>query len=163
MEIKITRTDASNPDFIALVRALDAELAVRDGDDHAFYHQFNQIDMIRNAVVLYGNGQACACGAFKPYEGQTAEVKRMYVLPEFRKMGLASKVLAEVENWARESGYDRVILETGQNQPEAIAMYTRRGYTQISNYGQYAGIENSVCFEKLFEPPQTNPDNFKPH
>lgn len=148
MEINIVRTDSSHPDFVALVRALDAELAIRDGDDHAFYDQFNKITMIRHAVLLYCNQQACACGAFKPLEGDTAEVKRMYVLPEFRQQGLASKVLSEVETWAKESGFTRCMLETGKNQPEAIAMYNRRGYRQIANYGQYAAIENSVCFEK---------------
>ena len=72
----------------------------------------------------------------------------MFVLPEFRNKGLASMVLSALENWAKELGYQTCVLETGKKQPEAIALYEKAGYRQIPNYGQYAGIENSVCFEK---------------
>lgn len=77
------------------------------------------------------------------------EVKRMYVLPEGINKGIASKVLAELEAWARELAYYQCILETGLKQPEAIALYQKSGYQQIPNYEQYAGVENSVCFEKM--------------
>ncbi|SIT88092.1 GNAT family N-acetyltransferase [Pontibacter indicus] len=77
------------------------------------------------------------------------EVKRMYVLPEGRNQGIASKVLAELEAWAQELAYARCILETGLKQPEAIGLYQKSGYQQIPNYAQYAGVENSVCFEKV--------------
>ena len=77
------------------------------------------------------------------------EVKRMYTLPGYRGKGYASKILAELENWAAEMSYGKCVLETGKKQPEAIQLYTRNNYTIIPNYGQYAGIENSVCFEKI--------------
>ncbi len=59
-----------------------------------------------------------------------------------------SDQLAELEKWAAELGYNKCVLETGKKQPEAIALYKRSGYKIIPNYGQYIGIENSVCFEK---------------
>jgi putative acetyltransferase len=148
--IKLLRTDSENPDFIGLVSYLDAELAERDGSDHSFYGQFNTIDKIKHAVVAYENDQPIGCGAIKEYASDTMEVKRMYTSPDGRGKGIATSVLAELETWAAELSYDRCILETGKRNPEAIALYKKNGYTLIPNYGQYAGIENSVCFEKKF-------------
>ena len=148
MVIKIIRTDSTNKNFIELVKQLDADLAKRDGDEHAFYHQFNKIDMIKHVVVLYENDTPISCGAIKESMPGSMEVKRMYTLPAHRGKGLAAKVLAELEKWAAEPGYKKCVLETGRKQPEAIALYKKSGYKIIPNYGQYIGIENSVCFEK---------------
>ncbi|NVK85140.1 MAG: GNAT family N-acetyltransferase [Cytophagia bacterium] len=147
--IKVIRTDSSNEDFISLVKLLDSDLALRDGADNAYYAQFNKIDLLKNCVVAYIGGQAIGCGAFKSFEeGVSAEVKRMYVLENHRGKGIAGLVLKELEQWAAELGYSQCVLETGKRQPEAIALYTKHGYQIIENYGQYKGLENSVCFEK---------------
>lgn len=146
--IRITRTDADNPDFIELVKYLDADLAERDGQEHSFYAQFNKISKIKYVVVAYENNQPLGCGAIKEYAPDTMEVKRMYTSPEHRGKGIASQVLAELERWAAELSYQTCILETGKKQPEAIALYKKNGYQRIPNYGQYAETENSVCFEK---------------
>lgn len=148
--IKLLRTDSGHPDFIRLVGLLDAELAVIDGEEHAFYHQFNKVDAIKYALVAYHDGQALACGALKAYDAQSMEVKRMYTLPGARGKGVASSVLTGLETWARELGFEKCVLETGIRQPDAIRLYTKNGYAVIPNYGQYAGVENSVCFEKKF-------------
>ncbi|MBP6732199.1 MAG: GNAT family N-acetyltransferase [Chitinophagales bacterium] len=145
------RTDSTNADFIKLVALLDADLKIRDGEDHDFYHQFNKIDMIRNAVVCYADGLPVACGAFKPYADRVVEVKRMFVLPQRRGHGLGHLVLNELERWAGELNYTQCILETGKMQPEAIALYTKAGYHITPNYGQYEGVENSVCMAKKIE------------
>jgi len=147
--IRLVRTNSGNTDFKHLVKLLDADLAIRDGEDHDFYHQFNAIDAIKYAIVLYENGTPCGCGAIKEMTPKIMEVKRMYTLPGYRGKGYASKILAELENWAAEMSYGKCVLETGKKQPEAIQLYTRNNYTIIPNYGQYAGIENSVCFEKI--------------
>jgi GNAT superfamily N-acetyltransferase len=147
--IALVRTDSDNPDFIALVRRLDADLAQRDGEDHSFYAQFNKIDKIRHAVVAYQDNMPVGCGAIKAFGDDAMEVKRMYVSPDTRKMGVASSVLGELETWARELSYHRCVLETGKRQPEAIALYLKQGYRQIPNYGQYIGVDNSLCFEKI--------------
>ena len=146
--IDIVRTSSKNIDFISLVNQLDADLAVRDGDDHSFYHQFNKIDHIKYAVILYENSKAVACGAVKELNTNTMEVKRMYTLPESRGKGLASIILSDLEAWARELSFEKCVLETGKKQPEAIQLYKKNGYQLIPNYGQYTGVENSVCFEK---------------
>jgi GNAT superfamily N-acetyltransferase len=145
---KIIRTDSSHPDFISLVKLLDADLAIRDGSEHAFYAQFNGIDMLKHCVILYENEKAVSCGAMKEFSPGVMEVKRMYTLPEHRGKGLAVKVLDELEKWAKEISIQKCVLETGKKQPEAIALYEKCGYQRIPNYGQYKGKENSVCFEK---------------
>jgi putative acetyltransferase len=147
-KMNILRTTSEHEDFVRLVRLLDADLAKRDGADHSFYAQFNKIAAIKHVVVLYENNQPVGCGAIKEQSADTMEVKRMYVLPESRKGGMATRILTELEHWAGELGYTKCVLETGKRQPEAIALYKKNGYKIIPNYGQYAGIENSVCFEK---------------
>ena len=146
--IKIKRTDSSDKDFIELVKYLAQELAERDGKDHAFYDQFNKIDKIKYSVVVYENGKAVGCGAIKEFAAGIMEVKRMYTLPGNRGKGIAASILRELETWAAELGYQKCILETGKKQPEAIRLYQANGYNVIPNYGQYAEVGNSMCFEK---------------
>ena len=147
--IHLLRTDSSNTDFVHLVKFLDADLAIRDGEEHSFYNQFNKIDCIKYVVVVYENTIPLGCGAIKEFEPGAMELKRMYVSPESRSMGIASKVLGELEKWAKEMNYTKCVLETGKKQPEAIRLYEKNGYKVIPNYGQYAGMENSLCFEKV--------------
>ncbi len=146
--ITLLRTNSEHRDFVELVRLLDADLAKRDGADHSFYAQFNTIDKIKYVVVAYENERPVGCGAIKEYAHGTMEVKRMYVPPEHRKKGIASNILSELERWAVDLTYTKCILETGKQQPEAIALYRKNGYRIIPNYGQYAQVGNSVCFEK---------------
>lgn len=147
--LTLVRTNSESQDFVKLVKLLDADLATRDGAEHSFYSQFNKIDQIRSVVVAYENSIAVGCGAIKEFSPDTVEVKRMFVDPRTRNLGIATKILMELEKWAKELRYKRCILETGKRQPEAIALYTRCGYRVTANYGQYAGVENSLCFEKV--------------
>jgi GNAT superfamily N-acetyltransferase len=146
--IKIIRTNSEHPDFIELVRALDLDLAERDGQEHAFYAQFNKIDRNKFVVLAYDDELPVGCGAIKEYAPDTMEVKRMYTAPTHRDQGIAGRVLRELEDWAAEMSYAKCVLETGKRQPEAIALYQKDGYELIPNYGQYVAVENSVCFEK---------------
>jgi len=146
--IKIIRTNSSNKDFQELVTELDKDLAIRDGESHSFFSQFNKVDKINHVIITYLNEIPVGCGAIKHYSDTTMEVKRMYVNPDFRGNRIAAKILNELEKWAAEIGYERCILETGIKQPEAIALYERCGYTRIENYDQYKDVEDSVCYEK---------------
>ena len=147
-KMKLKRCDNFNLDFQTLVAELDAELAIRDGEDHAFYHQYNGIDHLNNVVVAYENGHALACGAFKKRSETRVEVKRMFTSVSARKRGFAQQVLAELEQWAVELNYAEVVLETGKAQVEALAFYPKNSYVVIPNFAPYVGIENSVCFLK---------------
>ncbi len=146
--MKLLKTTAKNPDFIDLVRQLDAYLAVQDGEEHGFYDQYNQLDDIKYVLLAYENESVVGCGAIKQFSENRMEVKRMFVLPNQRGKGIATKLLLGLENWAKDLGFTFCILETGKRQPEAIALYKKNKYQISENYGQYKGIENSVCFEK---------------
>jgi GNAT superfamily N-acetyltransferase len=145
---RLKRTNSDDNDFIKLVALLDQDLAIRDGEDHAFYNQFNKTDKIKHVIVYYENDIAVGCGAFREKELDTVEIKRMFVHPDFRKKGIASAVLKELEIWAKEVGYAYTILETGKNQPEAINLYQKQDYTIIPNYPPYEKMDNSVCMKK---------------
>ena len=119
------------------------------GEDHAFYAQYNKIDLIKHVVVAYLDENPVGCGAIKEYSDGVTEVKRMFTNPDLRGKGIASTVLKELEKWAAELSYSLCILETGIKQPEAIALYTKNSYHRIPNYGQYEGVLDSVCFEKV--------------
>jgi GNAT superfamily N-acetyltransferase len=146
--IQFIRTTSEDAEFRTLVALLDQDLALRNGDEHAFYAQYNKVDALKQVVVAYVDGAPVGCGAIKAFEPGVAEVKRMYTQPEQRGRGIAQQVLAELETWAAELGFNECILETGKKQPEAIRLYQKSGYQTIPNYGQYAGVENSVCMKK---------------
>lgn len=148
--ISLIRTDSVNPDFLKLVALLDEELSQRDGDVHPFYAQFNTLNTIRNVVVAYVGGEAVGCGAFRDHTNGVAEIKRMFVHITYRGQGVASRILRELEIWTSEENYQACVLETGFNQPEAISLYTKSGYSRIDNYGPYAGVQTSLCMKKEF-------------
>lgn len=144
----IKRTTSEDSDFQKLVVFLDQDLKIKDGEEHSFFAQYNKLDSIKNVVVYYLDGIAVGCGAFKHFDEITVEIKRMFVLPEFRGKGIAYEILNELESWATEIGYSEYILETGKKMIEAIKLYERAGYSRIPNYGQYENIESSVCMKK---------------
>ncbi|MEZ7993398.1 MAG: GNAT family N-acetyltransferase [Flavobacteriaceae bacterium] len=146
---RIIRTDNNNLDFQALITELDAYLKITDGEDHEFYNQFNSLKKINNVVVAFQNEQAIGCGAFRKFDANTVEIKRMYVKVTYRGSGVANTVLSSLEEWASEEGFTKCVLETGNRQIDAIKFYKKSGYRSIPNYGQYAQMEDSNCFEKL--------------
>ena len=147
--ITISRINSEDRQFIELVNQLDSELAIRDGDLHSFYHQYNGISMIKYAIVVYLDNLPVGCGAIKAFNESAMEVKRMFVLKEYRGKGFAKKILEELEKWTKELGYKKCVLETGINQPEALALYHKSGFKRIPNYGQYTNVESSICFQKV--------------
>lgn len=147
--MELIRTDSGNADFSQLVKYLDAYLAEMDGPDHLFYAQFNKTAKLKCVVMVYENERAVACGAMREYNSLTMEIKRMYTLPQSRGKGIATRVLEQLEIWAAELNYSKCILETGKRQTEAIELYKKNGYKSIPNFGQYADVGNSLCFEKM--------------
>ncbi len=146
----MSRTNSLNPDFVALVKKLDAFLTITDGDEHAFYDQFNKIDSINHVVVFHENCLPVACGALKQMGSTNAwEIKRMFVEECMGGKGIASLIINELEKWAKELNVEKLVLETGIRQTEAVALYHKNNYQIIKNFGQYIGVENSICFEKL--------------
>ena len=149
--IKLVRTNSENKDFVRLVESLNNYLKIVDGDEHDFYNQYNNIDVLKHVVVAYKNEIPLACGAFKALDETTIEIKRMFTQIDARSNGMASKVLKELEKWSTELSYKTCVLETGKRQTEAVSFYKKMNYSIIPNYGQYKNITNSLCFKKVFK------------
>ena len=149
--IRLIRTSSDDKNFIALIKQLDKYLAEINGEQHGFYDQFNKVDKIKNVVVVYEYDLPVGCGAIKQFDSDKMEIKRMYTLPEKRGKGIATLILNELEKWAAELSFKKCILETGKQLKDAISLYEKNSYKIIPNYGQYVGVENSVCFEKMIK------------
>jgi len=146
--IAVLRTTSNHEDFQKMVVQLDAYLQVVDGDDHEFYSQFNKSNLLKNAIIAYENNLPVGIGAYKEIDTKTIEIKRMFTLPEHRGKGIAKAILAALENWALEENYSIALLETGVTMKNAIHLYQKMEYKITDNYGQYIGVENSICMKK---------------
>lgn len=147
--IERIRTSADDADFRYLIELLDRDLWSRYPETQQLFDKLNKIKLEAKAVVAYQEGRPAGCGCFRVTEDESVvEIKRMYVKDEFRGQGIASAILEELERWAKEEGKRRAILETGNKQPEAIALYIKKGYVRTENYGPYIDSEQSVCMAK---------------
>jgi GNAT superfamily N-acetyltransferase len=102
-------------------------------------------------VLALAKDTAVGCGGFRHLRPEVAEIKRMFVNPDFRNRGIAHQILAFLENRAHSSGYREAWLETGTEQPEAIALYTSVGYSSITPYGEFRHDARSRCFSRLLD------------
>lgn len=148
MTVKFIRTTNENADFRKLINALDEDLYQRNGEAQLQYRQYNQVDTINHVIVIYDDDKPVGCGCYKRFDDQTVEMKRMFVLPEMRGKQLAARMLQELEAWAVEEANTAAVLETGHRQVEAVRLYTIAGYSLTENYGQYIGMEESICYWK---------------
>jgi GNAT superfamily N-acetyltransferase len=146
--IKIERTNNNNPDFRRLIVELDKDLWKMNYSNQGEYDKHNIVDNLPTVVIAYDNDDAVGCGCFKKFDETSAEIKRMYVAPSHRGKGISRMILTELENWAKESGYAKTILETGTAQIEAIGLYKNSGYFVTQNYGPYIGMTDSICMGK---------------
>ncbi len=156
--IEIAAEDPTTPVALDLVGRASAEQgALYDLDDGS--SDFNPADVqVPRSVFLVArvDGRPVGCGAVRPMSEpgfeDSAEVKRMYLVPEARGRRIGGLILAHLEDLARDFGYGRIVLETGDLQPQAIRLYERAGYVRIPNYGPYVGFADSICFEKRLRP-----------
>jgi len=146
--MKLLRTNSDNPEFQKLVIDLESYLTLTDEEAHKVCKPYNQLETIKHVIIINVDDEIAGCGAIRAYDSKTIEIKRMFVAEKFRNQGIATKILKELENWAKELGFDKSILETGSMMPAAIAFYKRNDYLQIPNYGQYSANSKSICFGK---------------
>ncbi|HMR47268.1 MAG TPA: GNAT family N-acetyltransferase [Bacteroidia bacterium] len=147
-KIKIVRTTAQDINFKKLETELDKDLKIKNGDKNDFFVQYNHEVAINNVIIAYVDELPVGCGAFKEFDSDTAEIKRMYVAPDFRCQGIASEILNELEKWAAELQYKKCILETGDKMIEAIGLYQKHHFQKIKNYSPYENLASSLCFKK---------------
>jgi len=152
-EIKYLRCDGSNKDFIENCSLLDEDLERRVGAviDRSKYTQYNLTDKITEAIVVYLDGKPVGGGAIRPYDEDTMELKRIFVRPQAQGHGIGTSLVSKLVEWAKELGYKKMVLETGELLAESVHVYSKLGFERIQNYGQYAGMEDSYCMGKSLE------------
>ena len=146
--MKVVKTTSENPDFLSLIKTFDSYLWDRYPELKTNYWGNNIIELNKNVVIIYLDEKPVACGCFKKYDNDTIEIKRMFVAPDARGLGLAQRVLQELELWAKEFDYSVSVLETLYKQQEAISLYQKVGYEVVDNYGPYVGLNDSICMRK---------------
>lgn len=147
MEIRFV--DAENAHFLALVQQLDEYYFQVVGEVHRRYAKYNDPHLLNARVVVYRDGKAVGCGAWKKIDAETAEIKRIFVAPDCRRQGVASALIGALERDVVAHGYTRAILETARTTDDSAALYHKLGYQEIAYYGSPAGAENCRCFEKM--------------
>jgi Uncharacterized protein conserved in bacteria len=149
-ELEFKDTDGEDPDFTMLCGKLDTALDEIVGGkfQRSHYSQYNQRDSIHDVIVVYRSGEPIACGAFKMYDEEHAELKRIFTDPSNRNMGLGAELIRRLEAKAKIKGYRWCILETGKLLEAAHHVYQKAGYKIISNYGQYIDMPDSICMER---------------
>ena len=153
MPITITETRPDSPDAFALLAELDAYLLSLPYPQES-RHAFSVDKLIEQRVVfyvVYNIGVPAGCGGVKLFDTEFAEVKRMYVRPEFRGQGLARAILDRISDYARQMGVMLLRLETGIYQTDAIALYERWGFLRRPPFGEYRVDPMSVYFEKAID------------
>ena len=140
------------PDSRVLRREVEAELIARYGGDQEEGVKPSRFDVATFLVARDTDGRAVGCGALRPHRDGVAEVKRMYVRPDARGRGVSRVLLAALEDAARDRGFHTIRLETGTEQPEAMALYAGAGYVPIEGFGAYADHPASRCFERRLAP-----------
>lgn len=149
MEFEFVRCDGTNKDFIENCRLLDENLDIRVGKiiDRSQYIAYNTLDEIKEAIVVYADGTAVGGGAIRFYEKDSVELKRIFVRPYAQGKGAGTKLVQHLIDWAKELGYKKILLETGELLAESVHVYKKLGFRVTENYGVYKGMKDSLCME----------------
>lgn len=159
MTLRIERMPLDDPIAAALIDELQADLDERYGEEDdggAGWRAEVTADKVTPPVgaflVAWWDDEPVGCGAVKRLDVGIAEIKRMYVAQRGRRRGIARAMLSRLEDEARTLGYERMQLETGEEQPEAVALYASAGWSRIAPYGRYRDDPRSICFAKELSP-----------
>jgi len=151
MSYKIKKASSASPEVKSLSDELHKDLEAIYGN--GIIEDF--LDENERMLIFYvaydEKVNAIACGALKHFDDSTAEIKRMYVRPKFRGRSLSKLILIQLEDYAKELNYQRLVLETGLKQPEAMNLYNKFGYKPLKCYGRHSTDPDSRCFEKIIQ------------
>jgi putative acetyltransferase len=150
-DLSVHRESIESRAAFELIAALDAELSHRypePGANH-FRLEAEEVAPGRGAFLIARAARLpVGCGAIRRLDADTAEIKRMYVVPNQRRIGVGRKILERLEAIAAELHVQRIVLETGARQPESVALYRSYGFIDIPPFGEYIGSPLSLCMEK---------------
>lgn len=144
-------TDGSDERFIRLCMELDDALNEIVGGEkqREQYNEYNTLENIHDVLLVLHEGIPIACGSFKRYRDEVAELKRVFVRATYRKNGLGKEIIKKLVERAKIKGYKKLILETGKPMKSAISLYRSMDFYEINNYGPYKNMTESICMEKI--------------
>jgi putative acetyltransferase len=147
--IVVERTSPRKPDARVLIGELDEYLNRLYSAERNYLLDLEALcaPEVTFFVARCGD-ESAGCGALRRIDETSGEIKRMYVRPRFRGKGIGRAILLALEAEARANGIARLVLETGVDQPEALALYERHQYVPCARYGEYRDDPTSVFFEK---------------
>lgn len=145
--ITLQQVPYSHPDFLRLCNELDQflNLAIGGEDKREKYKKYNLLDTMDYVIIAYDGQHAAGCAALRKYSDTEIEVKRVFVQKPYRGQNIGGQLLAHLIEHAQESGYKRMLLETGAFLSASVRLYRRYGFEQISNYGDYKDMPESLC------------------
>jgi GNAT superfamily N-acetyltransferase len=146
--MRVRQVHWDDADSVALRAAQRAELTLRYNDPNSEPGVAPTASDMTAFFVAYVNDQAVGCGGLRELSGTEAEIKRMFVDPGHRGTGVSTAIVQELESFGRSRGWARLVLETGDEQPDAVRFYEREGFTRIPNFGYYADSPRSLCYGK---------------
>jgi putative acetyltransferase len=155
MTPQIRPESLDSPVVKELIQALNAELGGVYPEAGANHFRLDPAEVAPGRglfLVAYLQGEAVGCGAVRLNSVEEAEIKRMYVAPEWRGRRIAAAVLAQLERHATELGARRLVLEVGERQPDALTLYRRAGFVEIDRFGEYIDSSLSLCMGKPLGP-----------
>ena len=150
MQMSFRWTDGNDRDFQRFYLKTEEyyNQLVGGAENRKAFIPYNISESIRDVLIAYDGNTAVGCAGLKPFSGSDAEVKRVWVEPEYRKHHIALKMMRLLEEKARENGFSRLILQTREIMTGAVRLYEKTGYCRIQNYPPYDGMEDAVCFAK---------------
>jgi putative acetyltransferase len=151
LRLSVSAESFDSPDARRLIAALDGGLSQLYPPEQRFGPNLKaeHLQGGQGAFLVARDGdRAVGCGAIRRLNPTTAELKRMFVEPEYRGLGVGWALLTSLEAAARHLGVQRLVLETGIYQEAAIALYRRAGFRPVDCWGEYASSPSSLCYEK---------------
>ena len=148
MAFKLVFTDENNEDFISLAKKLWDEYVEISGDVVKEYQKFNTLEGKHFVILIFEEDTPIACGSFRKFSKDTAEIRRVYVEKNYRKQKLASYIMKNLEKTAKEQDYDYVVLETGVKNKVSRKFYKSLDYKIIDNFEPYRDMSTCLCLKK---------------
>ncbi len=150
MPISYRWTDGHDPDFHSFRLKTEAyyNQLVGGAENRKAFIPYNVSDSITDVLIAYDGNAAAGCAGLKPYSGNDAEIKRVWVEPAYRGNHIAQEMMVQLEKKALEKGFGRLILQTREIMTGAVRLYMKLGYYRIQNYPPYDSMEDAVCFAK---------------
>lgn len=148
MKAELVLTSKDDADFLRLTNQLMCGYVTLYGNEALDFCPAKALDEVVCAIVARCSGNPAASGAFRRFNGTTAELMRIYVLPEYRRQGLGEQIVSALEDEALRCGFSRMVLVTGDDMQDALSLYKRLGYTHMESYGPHKDDPICVCMEK---------------